>query len=202
MKKIINIILIIIALVSLKCSSYDKNKYINNKKIIKEASDCRHLVSLRFLDSSNKESNNLNIGFVELTDSFNGKFNFKSFLTDNKIENLYILKNVDSVSIIKENEKMKLCLTDNSILLGSISNIDHENKFIKFKTPHKNYTVPKSKIIEMNFFDVSYVKIIFQDGSEIFGTIVKDDGDSILLSTTLGNESYNRTDILRIDYMK
>lgn len=202
MQRTIKTALVISLILSLlQCSSNDKIKIENNRKIIKEASINKKIVSL-YLSGSSANTDNALIGFVTVTDSFNGIFDFKYLITQKEIKSLKIKKDIDSASIISNEEKLKLSLPDNSFLIGSIASADPENNSIVFATQHQKYTVPKSKIRKLQFFNTSYVKVIFVDGSSIFGTITKDDGEQISLNTIFGDVSYSRNEINRIEYIQ
>ena len=203
MKKIIQVALIFLfALSIIQCSSADKELTRSNKKILKEAYNNKQLISIYLRKSSNAKLDSMDVGFVTYIESNqNDRFFFKSIKSKDTID-LSVKYDVDGISYISNEEKIKLSLSDNSVFIGSILGANLVDNNILFETQHKKYTIPGSVIHNIQSFDTSHVKLIFLDGSEIFGSIVRDDGDSIFLATILGEVSYPRNDILRIDYIK
>lgn len=100
---------------------------------------------------------------------------------------------------IKPFYKTDLTLIDNSVMTGLISGFYPASGDIIFTTKFKNYTLSGDKILKLSDSG-SEVKVILLDGSQRLGLLTQDDGDKVTIKTILGIESFNRKDILKIDY--
>jgi len=190
------IVMAFFAMNIMQCSTSDMVKLKNNRKQVFDAYENKHLLSVQTKSSDVKF-----VGFVTSLDKNKDSFLFKK-LNSNNTSQISINHDLDLAALINYEEKIRLCLSDNSFLIGTISSSDLEKNNISFVAHNKKYTIPVAKILELKYFDVSKVKLIFIDGSEMFGSIVKEDGDKIFITTILGDQSYPRDEILRIDYVK
>lgn len=196
--QILSILLLTLSLI--QCSTFDKEKWLNNRKVIGEAGSNKQLITITY-KGTDKKSNNMIVGFVKYCELTNDSFDFQDFQSK-KLTGLLIRQNIDSVSFINAENKIRVCLSDQSTIIGNILSSDIDNNNIVFEAHNKKYTIPGSKILNMKLFDINYVKVVFLDGSEIYGSIKEDDGQNVYIATILGDESYPRKDILRIDYVK
>lgn len=202
MKRNVQIIIMVLLTLSLmQCAALDKNRIKANRQLVIEACSNKKLISISRRSSAKNKQDNLDIGVVTSYDSEHDTIKYESIHKTKKV-NLSIIYDIDTAEYFNNDEKLKVTISDRSFFIGTLADKMADSENITFLTPGKKYTIPKSKVLEIKYYNVSYVKLILLDGSEIFGTIIKDDGHSISLKTILGDMSFPRKEILKIEYVK
>ncbi len=90
-------------------------------------------------------------------------------------------------------------LTDDSKIIGELTQIDVKTGNLHIKTKLQDFNIPYNTIkgIKMS---IEEVKLILIDGTERKGGLLKDDGNIIVLRTILGEETYDRRKVYKINY--
>lgn len=202
MKRLLVISLILTSLLQvIHCASYDVRKTDSLRKHVYESLRNKKILYIKTTDQTIDLGYVVKITYIYRSDFFifkSGKLKKEIKIQPQDLEEAFI---VDDYTLFK------VTLLDNSILLGIVSDMNLENASVVFVAKHNKYNIPFSKIRDIRLFDPTYVKtvhvnIIFLDGSEMFGTMVKEDGENVILSTILGEQSYPRKEINRIEYLK
>ena len=99
--KILSSLLLTLALI--QCSTFDKTKWINNKKVIEDANKNKQLITLSLKNVADKKNNNIIVGFVKDYDLSKDLFYFQNIKSKNCHE-LYIKNDIDTVSFFNSEE--------------------------------------------------------------------------------------------------
>jgi hypothetical protein len=112
------------------------------------------------------------------------------------------IKSIEKSRInFQSGEKFNLTFIDKSVIQGEISYIDLSNNTIVFRTKVRNFEIAGDKVASIETA-VEKVKVILLDGSQRIGELLKDSKTEIVIKTILGEESYQRNHVLKIEYEK
>lgn len=109
----------------------------------------------------------------------------------------------DTLVLITPDQKYELKLIDKSVMQGEITAVDCMKNEIVFTTKITSYTLAQDKIDDIKMVDSSVeVRLVLIDGTQRNGRLIKDDGRVIVVRTILGEETYPRDKVLKIEYKK
>jgi len=98
-------------------------------------------------------------------------------------------------------DRYDVTLVDKSKLAGKVAGIDYKKNEIVIETRYKNYSLPVNIIFELIVFKID-AKVVLLDGSTRVGELLKDDGNEIKIKSILGEEIFNRREVLKIEYQR
>ena len=105
------------------------------------------------------------------------------------------------VLLLKSLQEYEMELIDRSLLRGYIIEIDLDTGAITLGSSIKKWTFNPEKIKKL-YLPVIKVKIILRDGSFRIGELESDTGKTIEIKTMFGTEQFDRSIILKIEYIK
>lgn len=111
-----------------------------------------------------------------------------------------ISSNNDNYKLVSK-DRYDVTLVDKSKLAGKVAGIDYKKNEIVIETRYKNYSLPANIIFELIVFKID-AKVVLLDGSTRVGELIKDDGNEIKIKSILGEEIFNRKEVLKIEYQR